>query len=181
MENQNTILLKMEQLRREQCIKIVNMNEFLSDSFISAIFEKAVALGYDIEVIKEIFVEFLFDLNFKVSDLKTADFDSIIDAEKFIDRLIVKSSHQEAIRSSGSGALNEDDDEGEDDINGFEQDYNEINSDNAMRIQKQNSSIVKKPMTEQQKVQKEIELRNEQMKRLTDPSNLRYVYMLLRY
>jgi hypothetical protein len=36
-----------------------------------------------------------------------------------------------------------------------------------------NNPILRKPLTEQQKVQKEIDLRNEQMKRLADPSNLR--------
>lgn len=168
----------MEQLRREQCVKIVNMTEFLSDSFISAIFEKAVALGYDIEVIKEIFVEFLFDLNFKVQDLKGADFESIINAEKFIDRLIVKSSHQEQIKSNGSGNLDDEEEDNEEDlVNGFEQEYSEVSADYAMRLQKQNNSLVKKPMTEQQKLQKEIELRNEQMKRITDPSNLRPVIL----
>jgi hypothetical protein len=122
MENQSQILVKMEQLRRDQCVKIVNMAEFLNDPFISVVFDKAVTLGYDVEVIKEIFVEFLIDLQFKASDLRQADFDSLIDAEKFIDRLIVKSSQQEA--RSGAASANwpeQEEEENEEDF--FEPDY----------------------------------------------------------
>lgn len=198
MDNQQQILRGMEKLsaerRQNECMKIIESAKFLNDPFISVIFEQAITLGYNIDIIKEIFCEFLIELNFKPINLEKPNFEELINADKFIDRLVIKSSQYEFVKQasflninniSNKIDANDDFDDNEEllnmndedlqsnNMNEFDSINNHIDLNSLKEKNMKTNQLIKKSMNEQQKIQKEQEFRNELQKRINDPSNLK--------
>lgn len=198
MDNQtNELLHKMQMLRRNECMEIIDSRIFLHDPFIKEIYHKAIELGYDLEIIREIFCNILIDLNFKASNLENANFKQLINSEKFIDLLVIYSSQSEPLNNRQNNSnnkdvnlkkdLNENYEDNEDiynsngnNENDLSDDLNDLNGQNLTKIEnlkeKMNNisnKLIAKPLSDQQKIQKEQEFLNEHQKRINDPSNLR--------
>jgi len=153
MENQHNIIYQMEKLKRDECRNIVDTERFMSDPLISEIMHKAIELGYDLDIIKEIFCNFLVD-NLKTNkNLEKINYGQIIDHEKFIEQLIHYCSQQQNSNTNSTGSnaakynneLNEDmDDYLDENVPNFnDEDFNEFESFNSYSLMKDNNNHVK--------------------------------------
>lgn len=187
-------------LKRAECMLIVESPSFMKDPYIKGLFLKAIALGYNLEVIKEIFCKILLEFNFNAANVnENFNYEQLVNAEKFIDQLVIYSSQYESLRmgqhnidmsnrivanndyyedadSNNLMMFNEDDFDFEslnnetDSISYFN---NKDKSNKELTINKMQPQQGKKPMCEQQKIQREQDFLNEAQKRINDPSNLR--------
>ncbi len=195
MENQHSIIYQMEKLKRDECKNIVETERFMSDPLISEIMYKAIELGYDLDIIKEIFCNFLVE-NLKTNkNLENINYGQIIDHEKFIEQLIHYCSQNQTNSNTNGSGINsvkynsefneETDDNLDENISNFnEEDFNEFENLNSYNFTKDNHlkgkevvkpscQLNKKPISENQKHQLEQDYFNNQQKRVTDPNNLR--------
>lgn len=185
MENQH--LLNMQMLKRAECMLIVDSPSFMKDSYIKGLFFKAIALGYNLDVIKEIFCKILLEFNFNAANLnESINYEQLINAEKFIEQLVIYSSQYESLRMSQhnidmSNRIGNSNDyyEEADEVRVNEEEFESLNGTDTMSFftkEKSKESInkqIKKPMCEQQKIQREQDFLNEAQRRVNDPSNLR--------
>ena len=165
------ILRSMDQMRQTECMNIINSAQFLDDPFISVIFAKAINLGFNIDIIKEIFCEFLIDLKFTQVHLADANFDELINADLFIESLVKKSSEYEQNQMTHLNSSKDTDENSEDLIDSLS-----MNGQGDLSIHSTKTTkiiLTKKMLTEQQRLQNEQNSRNEKIKKLNDPSNLR--------
>lgn len=183
----------MEMIKRAEYMKIIDSEQFLRDPLIYDILNKAIDLGYSLNMIKDIFCDILIEHG-KLNLLERENFNysQIInmDCEKFIDKLVIYCSQNDSARNNKQSSipaklndLNDEFEENDDNMSNFNDeetyDYESVHDANGLKAKENlNGNLMKagqtkKPMTEQQKFQMEQEYLNEQQKKINDPSNLR--------
>ena len=161
--------------------------QFLTDSFINSLINKSITLGFQWEIIKEIFYRLFISIKLDLTNKDNINYSRLIDGEKYFEQLISLSNQYDHSlqgknlnHSSSSNGIDPDDYEDNDEENNTNEmdndDEHELYNDfNKLAINQDMKKIkpVQKPLTAQQKMLKEQEFIMQSINRINDKDNLR--------
>ncbi len=127
--NETNSKIDFSSMSDEQLVNFVDSKAFFCESFIMSLVEQAIRLGFNIESIKETLKYFLQHARFSI-DLKNPDYKSLIDSDKFLEKLISVSSQLEMSSNNANNISNKVGGRGSNlmtvsDLVDFDDDYND--------------------------------------------------------